>query len=363
MNEAINSLRNLFLVSLAVLFLWFVTVPSAIEKLRTLSYLRYVHAWLALSETIRTAQIDPFEAGPDEAIANVLRDVCDRRTRGECYETAVPLAATATWPVDGRYPLTLQPADLFRPDDLRALEEAVRLYKVDSPGPLLPLRDYYVVFAKSGGGAPEFRIVPTGAEQSMRDNLHGLRAFLVTIGELNRPKFWNEIQPHLRRHGYAQPSPGQLAPDNTALVALQAEADLGPARASVQVFGVQIGLGTFVVSVGVFLAVVAFAMIGPIMRLRAADGEAPDHSWIMALVSRSALTQRTLEPVILLVSLLWAMTPLAILFLLSTAGVDMAGINDTGRFAGAVGLAFSSAVFLWAAWTLRGLRRRTAPPA
>ena len=366
MNDVIKSLRNLFLVSLAVMLLWFVTWPAAIEKLTLFEQLRYVHAWLVLKETIEKLELDPFETDTStfesgEPITFVLRDECDPRSRGDCREVEAPIEAKTTWPVIATNRLTLVPANFYVRQEFPKVLDFVRFYRVHTGASELPLAPYYVVYESSGGGAPRYRIVPEGTESFIKKNAVGLRSLYATTKELNQPKFWNAIQPSLTKHGYTDTLPGKLVRADKALAALQLESDPRLTSGGVQVFGLKISIGVFFAAVGIFLAAVAFATLGPVIKLRSLHRQSTRRErewqhWILALEGSTGLARQGLEVTISLVSLIWGLAPLAILVLQLTADVDLTGVNEWGLPVGALGLAFSSMVFLWAARELRKYR-------
>jgi hypothetical protein len=357
MDDAIRSLRNLFLGSLAIMLLWFVTWPTAIEKLNTYLQLRHVAAWLHLTEAMGEFAVDPFYTDDDQEISSVEREYCDPRSRGDCYPIKVAIEVKATWPNIATERVNLKAEGFYVRPEFADVLDYVKLYRVDSPAADLPLSSYYVAFVNLGGEVGR-RVIPIGSEEALKENAIGLRFIDVTTRELNQPMFWPLVQPSLTKHGYTSDLPNEISRGTPALGALQLEADPRLASGGVQIFGIKVSIGVFFASVGMFLAAIAFAALGPVTTLRRLAQEISPQTWILALTKEHSPASLVLEAVIVIASLAWALAPLFILTLQLRAEVDLTGVSDWGVPLGAIGLIFSSLVFLWTCWELWRVRNR-----
>ena len=362
MDDAIRSLRNLFLGSLAIMLLWFVTWPTAIEKVNLYLQLRHVASWLLLNEAMDDFAVDPFVGDDAQQISTVERTFCDPRSRGDCYEIDVPIEVKATWPNIATEHMTLKAVDFYKRPEFPEVLDYVRLYRVDSAATELPLSSYYVAFVNLGGEVRR-RVIPVGSEEKLKENAGGLRFLDVTTRELNQPMFWSRVQPSLTRYGYNSDLPNEITRGSPALAALQIEADPRLASGGVQIFGIKVSIGVFFASVGMFLAAVAFAALGPVTTLRRQVKESSPQTWVMALAKGRSPAGLGLEALITIVSLAWSLAPLLILTLQLTAELDLTGISDWGVPLGTVGLVFSSLIFLWASYELWRVRGRAQPLA
>lgn len=359
MNDAIRSLRNLFLGSLAIMLLWFVTWPTAIEKLNLYFDLRHVAAWLQLTAAMKEFGVDPFDRETEGEITSVEREYCDPRSRGDCYPIQIPIEVKATWPNIATAAVTLKPVSFHVRPEFSEVAKYVRLYRVETVVSDLPLSSYYVAFVNLGGEVRP-RVLPVGSESMLTANAMGLRFLDVTTRELNRPKYWAAVQPSLTKLGYDSELPDKLAIGTPALGALQLEADPRLISGGVQIFGIKLSIGVFFASVGVFLAAIAFAALGPLTAMRRAPAPLEPQTWIMALGCERGPAGLGLEFAIMVASLAWALAPLAILAMQLRAGVDLTGVSRWGLPVGAVGLIVTSLVFLWASWLLWRVRWQVA---
>lgn len=360
MDDAIRSLRNLFLGSLAIMLLWFVTWPTAIEKLHLYLQLRHVAAWLELNRTMREFAIDPFDLDDAQRISEVEREYCDPRSRGDCYPIKVPIEVKATWPSLVTRELTLEAVDFYRRPEYPDVLDDFRLYRIRTSEGELPLSNYYVFFVNLGGEV-RFRVSPIGNEAAVKENAVLPRFLDATSRELNRPMFWSLVQPSLTKYGYSSELPDEITLGSSAFGALQVEADPRLVSGGVQIFGIKVSIGVFFASVGIFLSALAFAALGPVTRLRRRPTEGSPQTWILAVDKGASVAGRVLEAAIIAVSLAWALAPLLILAMQLNAGLDLTGVSDWGLPLGVLGLVFSSIVFLWAGYELWRVRNRVAP--
>lgn len=73
-----------------------------------------------------------------------------------------------------------------------------------------------------------------------------------------------------------------------ALAAFLVETDPRLASNGVEVLGVSLGIGAFFASLGLFLAVLAFVMLGPLLALVRVDSKEHSQPWIMVLKRHGA---------------------------------------------------------------------------
>jgi hypothetical protein len=360
MDDAIRSLRTLFLGSLAIMLLWFVTWPTAIEKLNLYLQLRHVTSWLLLTEAMGAFAVDPFDDDGEQEISTIEREYCDPRSRGDCYPIEIPIEVKTTWPNIATERVTLKAVNFYVRPEFPEILDDIKLYRVNAPVGDLPLSSYYIAFVNTGGEVRR-RVIPIGSEEALRENAKGFRFLDVTTRELNQPMFWPLVQPNLTRYGYDSDLPDEVSMSTPAMAALQLEADPRLASGGVQLFGIKVSIGVFFASVGMFLAAVAFAALGPVMTLHRLAPESSPQTWIMGLTRGRSPAGLVLEGVTTIVSLAWALAPLLILTMQLRAEVDLTGISDWGIPLGAIGLIFSSLVFLWASCELWRVRNRVTP--
>lgn len=352
-DEAIKSLRTLFLASLGFLFLWLLYWPTAVEKLNQYRDARHLHAWLFLKEKIHALPIDQLL---DEPIENAMDigeeciEVVDWMGGGppECH----PLRLDISWPLVDSIPLNLHLRYAYPPNKGNIPQRSnIRVYSVKTPDMVLPFREYNVVFLGTGEGV----VVPAYPKEKLTD-LGGdsLKTLSFEIKKHLKPLNWNSISLQLGSQGF-HGLPFQLNPETPVVKRYQMESD--PRALKVQVFGAQISIGLFFASIGCILSVVAFAMLGPLLRLRETPEGTTNQPWVMVVSTVGSLTGNVLEGIIVVVSLTWVALPIVILVLQSSANVELLGFEKAAKTGGNVGLLFSSSVYGLVAWKFRGFRR------
>jgi hypothetical protein len=121
---------------------------------------------------------------------------------------------------------------------------------------------------------------------------------------------------------------------------------------------VQLSLAQFFSSVGLLLAGVAFAMIGPLIALRSSTSRGHGQSWVFVVPGSARGGRRVLDWVTTSITSAWALSPLAILFLQWQNAADLQGLTTGWLFAaGAIGLVFSTVIFAIVAIELRRVRK------
>jgi hypothetical protein len=163
---------------------------------------------------------------------------------------------------------------------------------------------------------------------------------------------------HLLKYGF-DGDPSELNWHNDAVNAFVAEAD--PATAiGAQVFGLQLSISAFFSAVGVFLATIAFAMIGPLRGIRGSGERETRQAWVMATPRGIGRMGTLLEGLVASASFIWAISPLIILLLQWKLVLEVERIPKTVLTVSSFGLIFSSAVFVVVALRLRHYREATA---
>ncbi|MEE9171168.1 MAG: hypothetical protein V3U73_15525 [bacterium] len=354
-DEATKSLRSLFLASLLIVLVWLISWPSAIERFKHYRDAGQLHAWLFLKERLDNFGREVFsDSDPEELIDKDYRSVEDF-TGG--YEEWLPLILETTWPIVDQHPLILEP-EFYYPhgEDREQAGSSVRVYRPRVLTDILPFSDYYVVFVGTGS----IRVVPTGDPDFMSSlETTGLREISEATASRNRPRDWDSIGLRLARYGFKE-HPIRLTSTSRALERFQADSD--PSGLTVQIFGLQLSIGLFFSSVGVFLGLIAFAMIGPLITLRRSSNSQISQPWIMIVSTRGGFMTKVLEATIMVISLLWALLPLVLLVMQWYAKVELRGVERLAMFIGALGLAFSALVYCWASFEMLNVRRRTVEP-
>jgi hypothetical protein len=353
MSDAVRSLRTMFFSSLVILIVWGLAWPSALEKYALYRDVRDLHAWLHLRDQIAGrdwATIDEAEFG--EEITCV--------PSGEPKLPCDPLSVRAVWPTVSTFSVSLRPKLNFpaapRPDRFEG--RCARVYAVFAGSERLPVGDYEVVVIPQLG---EAYALPANDEELYRelnrfsDASCGLRQQAIAARTRARPSSWTSLAPHLARYG-ALSHPTNLRLSAPELWSLTGEAD--PSKLSVQLFGISIPIGLFLAAAGLILGVNAFAMVGPLLALRRAERAEAPGTWIMVAPTTGEWPAQVLESLILLVSFLWVMAPIAVLALQLTTDLDFRPLEAVALSFGMLGAVVASVTHLAASVRLRALRRR-----
>lgn len=372
-DEAISSLRNLFLVSVLIGAVWLLSWPSAMEKFALYRDARDLHAWLFLKERMAELKYEMnhyqqdidgiFRENDGASITLVQVPNKDLPVRDERDITwvKVPIMVHTSWPTRKSYPISLEPARYPGLDG-----ETVRLYRIQSEATDVPLSEYVVIFFREDRDRPHRLIDPDDnpvvisasetaliweAPTSVR-----LRLLHQALPRINRPKSWDRIRIQLTQYGYTK-FPYELSSRHPVLPRLQADSDPRLRSGGGQILGIQLSIGLFFTTVGLFLAAIAFAMIGPLAALRNSKSHATSSVWFLVVPTAGKQRRWVLEGLILAVTIIWGAFPLLVLILQLTADTDLEVVGGWALPFGAAGLVFSSIVFALAAWELRVFRR------
>jgi hypothetical protein len=252
---------------------------------------------------------------------------------------------------------------------------AARVYRIVTEHGDLPFHNHYAVFVRDTMPVLEnnevvekprtrIGIVAPGFAQFRNTRDAGTRQADLALQRANAPDRWSEVALALRRLGYSG-EPAALSPNDPALARLQTENDPRLRSGGVVILGVPLSIAQFFSSVGLLLAAVAFATIGPLVALRSVSSPVHGQSWVFVIQGSLHGGRRLLDVVTTAISGVWAVSPLVILFLQWRSAVDLEGLTSAWLFAlGALGLVFSTVVYALVAVELRRVRRGTptAPP-
>lgn len=357
-DEAIKSLKTLFMISIAIIVLWLVSWPSAIQKLAQYRDTVDLHAWLFLKDQMallcEDESLDVFGQEPNAILTEVW--VPESSARGDDFRIPKKIMISSTWPSVDKYLITLTPQD-FHLKGQQGRFKRVRIYRVETGEINVPFSDYYVVFFANKEALFEENkpaVVPANDPNFIKECGTNFRQLMDSTYRRNFPMSWDKISLHLTKHGFSEP-PTKLTSDHPALTKLRLEAD--PLSDRVQILGIQISIGLFFTTVGLFLAAIAFSMIGPIVALKNAESRARSQTWIMVLPTKGKHSRWMLEVLILGVTIIWAFSPLLLLILQLTAGIDPEVVGGWPLPIGASGLLFSSVIYGLVAWELFICRR------
>lgn len=361
-DEALKSLMALFYTTLAVIFLWLLSWPTASENFRLYRAAIDLHPWVYMKDRLSSLKIDVFEADPGSDITDDMEEGEPKAPNYESQPEFVPLEVSVTWPMQRTERFHLTPAG-FSQKALTAAGASARVYRIVTDSTQLPLSDYYAIFLKDTEPVLEdgevldrerrrVGLVPTDYRLfKLRDP--GIRQVTSGLDNENHPKRWAEIKLYLERYGFTGTSE-KLTVSERALARLRAAVDSTPP--DVHLFGVQLSVGQFFFAVGGVLAAISFTMIGPLATLRSSFLRKNSQPWVFVLSNSGTRAGLTLEWIIFTVTSAWAISPLIILLLQIKLYVEL-GISGGWAFPlGAAGLVFSTMVFGTAAWELRKTR-------
>ena len=367
MDDAIRSLHALFVTSLLVLLVWLLAWPAATEKIRLYHATAEVTAWAAMREALTGLHRSVFA---EDANADITEDEMlgePRPPSNEPEDVKLPLEAIITWPDERTEGFTLVHAEQFDPRVMTLKGSAARVYRIVTQHGDLPFHNHYAVFVRDTVPAlenedvvekPRTRIgviAPTFPQFRNIRNA-GTRQADLALQRANFPDRWGEVRLALRRLGYPG-APEELSSNDAALARLQSEEDPRLRSGGVTIFGAQLSLAQFFSSVGLLLAGVAFSMVGPLIALRSAGSRAHGQSWVFVVPGAARGVRRLLDRVATVITGVWAMSPLVILFLQWQSAADLQDLTTGWLFSlGAIGLVFSTLVYAIVAIELRRVR-------
>jgi hypothetical protein len=366
-DDAIRSLHSLFFTSLLVLLLWLLAWPAATEKIRLYHATAEVTAWAAMREALAGLQRSVFSADADADITEDEMLGEPKPPSNEPEDVKLPLVAIITWPEERTEGFTLVRAEQFNPHVMTLQGTVARVYRIVTQHGDLPFHNYYAVFVRDTVPTVEngdvvdkprtrIGIVASTFPQFRTIRNAGTRQADHALQRANFPDRWGEVRLALRRLGYSG-APEELSSNDPALARLQSEADPRLRSGGVTIFGAQLSLAQFFSAVGLLLAGVAFSMIGPLIALRSAGSRAHGQSWVFVVPGSARGGRRLLHWVATVITAVWAMSPLLILFLQWQSAADLQGLTTGWLFSlGALGLVFSTIVYAIVVIELRRVR-------
>lgn len=151
-------------------------------------------------------------------------------------------------------------------------------------------------------------------------------------------------------------APDRLSASEGALGGARADVDPRLPTSGVQVFGIQFSAAQFILSVGWILAVIAFAMIGPLIALKRSKDKRHTQPWVIVLSSFSGLTRSAFETVLAFLTYAWAISPLILFGIHIAAYLKNASSGIIWMSLSGFGYVFASAIYLLVTRELRILR-------
>ncbi len=374
-DEAVRSLRTLFLLSVTVGLLWLLSWSSAVERMSLYRLTLDVHAWLLLKE--RMTRLD--EEIPDESglgifslsykenISTVRVEDLTKPIRGpeDVTWTSRPLTVQVAWPRAGKQAITLEPESFHKSWDKGRGGARVYRVRVASPSsvPEIPFSEYRVLFFPSetplpGSGEHNPAVVPIAENALVEEGAKGLRQLSQLAARLDHPRLWDAVALHLVGRGF-RGHPSELRMNDGALASLRSESDVRSGGTEVQVVGIRLSLHSFFVAIGLVLGAIAFAMLGPVVALRESRTSPSSTTWVLAVKRGTSLPRRLLEGAVVVVSVCWSAFPLAVLSLQVVTASGIRGLDAWFLWIGAAGLVFACAVHGVASYELWLHRKAT----
>jgi hypothetical protein len=303
-----------------------------------------------LKELIGNPKLDVFDTKPDDPIESITIEQSSQTPMGGDYDETIKLAVKFVWPNERIYPVTLIPETYFRAGQTDITKYA-RIYKVRADTDDLPLSKYLAVFAH------DERFIVAADDAAFRtDSSRGLRMIFLAARSRSQPRYWPFVAGRLGSYGFTG-QPSDLRATDQALTQLYSASDPRVPASGVQIFGLPLSIAVFFSGAGILLAMIAFACIGPIVRLRG-TATSSTQAWIMSLPRPPGVMGWLLEGCIAVIGVTWALAPLVIFVLQLRSGVAAQSENVWLWRIGAAGLIFSTVVFLIAAIELRHVRLR-----
>jgi hypothetical protein len=202
-------------------------------------------------------------------------------------------------------------------------------------------------------------VVPRGDGQFAIKTFRAVRILETGNSNPARSRRLDSIAPHLVKHGFDKPLV-ELKTSSPALARLQIEVDPRLTSGGVRIFGISISIGVFFTSVGLFLAALGFALIGPLTTLFAAESRSHSQPWIMVLRRRPGKLSAVIEVVVLAISAFWAILPVCIIVLQFSSWSELQGVGKWMLPIGTLGLLASSVIYCLVAYQLWLCRKSLA---
>lgn len=351
-DEAIHSIRQLATASLAVFLLAVLSWPSIERKMEISVYARDLHAWLVLNETLRGI-VDELILSKGHKIVRTRSRSVEMGGQDTSYEETVPIQATILWPEPMTVHFSLHPVIAQRIEPASPTTGSLRAFSIEASSRSLPFHEYQLMLVNDRMVA----VVP--AHSSVYRDIAGKphvrnsqRLIEREVRNAARPSHWPKVELHIRYHGFNGDLPS-LTTRHDSLVKLQLEND--PAKSYVQVFGFELNIRIFVLTIGFLYAAIAFSMISPLGIVKSARFKSSS-TWIMAARVGEGRRNRVLNGIIMVLTLIWAVSPLAIVAGQLKLSPFLGLAENAALAANGLALAFASAIFIRTAVVLRKVR-------
>lgn len=336
--DAIKSVRSIFLGSLSVCVIWLILWPSAIETLERERQASELHRWLNLVEIVDRYVDRLPPAVPDSTRARYGRDWVKF---DNCSVINRPVELT--WPRVTTYRLKLREVDDHG---------SWKVYSVlsEESGRESELFRYRVVFFRGDDALVDAVVAPQSLMADANVDWVGSNP-ARNLRPMHQPLFWQQGLRHVLKVRSSD-----LAVGDSSELALQKEVDNRLKSGATKVLGIPLSVEAFFSTVGFLLFGLAFAILSPLLTLR--SGSHGHHVWILAFRAPFTRSGRLLEHAILLVSVVWALAALAILVCQLSSETQLVGLSAVAVKAGYVTLIISSVVFTYAVAILRKVRSK-----
>jgi len=329
-DEAIRSARTIFVASIVATLAWFFAAGASVESFRARQELQDLQAWDALNRLISSFSLP---STGDRIITSVYQkgsELCfeeARTSQGVIRPGSVRnLCSIPTLQVRWPRPDTF-PAEVMWVKEGEWLKFTVSSSYSDA------LQEYQLLWRQGMGmrGA----VVPSSVVADL-----DLETLVPnSLPKISQPRSWTAIALRLQRLGVDRP----YAHDVEALSLLSAEVerlDQGEG-----ILGLHLSRGLTFAGIGLIHAAFAFALLGPWLALRQWRVAPLDQPWIMIARVRATRWGWFLEKLILLVSIVWTLSPLAILVRQVSAGVEWPYTESVLVICGFAGLILASGVY------------------
>lgn len=275
-DEALKALHAIFLASVAVASLWLFTFPQARDQLADYEEALQVEAWLTLHRATVFVAPSASDAGEVGQLSTPAMEV---------------LRITSTWP---RHLDSLARLSEFTRSDGWVAFELQSQVTLGTDGQSsetppssfpLPLHEYIVLESNSGPRSGR-RVVNRSYYRDIS------RPGVLVLNDT--PLISSRVLAALAENGLAGPL-SDLLGDPRPFLAWRARADPASPGTGVRVFGLDLGLGVFLFSVGVFLGLLAVYAVGPLASLRRASSLSHNQPWILAVPFSARAGGRLIE--------------------------------------------------------------------
>lgn len=350
--DAALAIRTLFVASLAVLVVWTSTWIAGSEKLRILNAVNDLELWLQVTETIRRIQPDVFRWSRSQVVDVESVPVSGPVSSANPCIEGRSIQVTVSWPAVLSYRLKLVPRADSPIARVSGGGDTLREYCIVSDPPCAGLSGYTAVISAPHNVA----VVPGGLFlPPSKQPLH-ISHCVMFANAMCRPRRWDDLKVAFARLGFAG-HPRELTRSSEAVSRVLSECAQFMSNSAVSVLGVQVGVPTFLVGVGVILGLISLELLGPLLRCsEAGAAQGVDSTWIFLTRTAHPVRRPVLEGVLMAISVAWGLSPIVLLMLEVASFEELQRFSRLGLAVGYLGLAFSSVTFCWTARVLQHAR-------